>query len=131
MTETKHKPVSVPYDPAECIGDFGHLWFRPENQSEPEWVLIHTFEDNDDELAFNAMTDGCSPEDADVYDAALYVGVAYIPVSAPSCGPTAGAMVRVWLPGGGVMTVTHEDRDEAAQAMTDSVLALLTGGGNA
>jgi hypothetical protein len=127
MTDTI-KPVSVPYDPAECIGEYGHLWFRPESYSEPEWVLIRTIEDEDDELAFLALHTDCMPDDADVYDASLYIGTAYIPASAPACGPTAGAMIRVYLPGGGVMTFHRSRRDAEAKAMTDSVIALLTGG---
>lgn len=128
MTDTI-KPVSVPYSPTDCIGEFGHLWMRPESYSQHEWVLIRTIEDDDDELAFVVFLQDGPQDEQDVYDASLYIGTAYIPVSAPACGPTAGAMVRVYLPGGGVITASHEDRDDKAKAMTDAVLAALGMGG--
>jgi hypothetical protein len=119
--------IAIPYDPEQQIAEFGWLW--TDGAHEPEWLLIFTFEDDDGTLMVEAMTPDDKYDDGTraCYEAKHYAGSPYIPCTAPSCGPDAGAMVRVWLPGGGVITVTHEDRDEKAKALTDAVLAVLSG----
>lgn len=120
MTDTirKKDTIATPYDPEQVVGEWGWLWL-PETEEEGDgWVLCRTIEDDLDDILRTEAFHPMDPRDEHtVYAAEALKGTPYIPLHMPKCGPQAGAMVAVWLHGGGCLTVTHEDHgDHGARA---------------
>jgi len=78
-------PIHTPYDPEQVTGEFGWLWLD-DGPMGPEWHLVQTYVETDDELTtwFSGDGDGhestCAPADS-------YRGRPYLSAPAPTCTP--------------------------------------------
>ena len=101
---TKGKPIWTPYNPDDCVGDFGWIW----DKDSGEWLLCATVEpdgfDADLVLVFPSRTQvsedwHCDPDD--------WSGDPYISCSAPTIAPGECDGLEVVIRFGGGASATH------------------------
>jgi hypothetical protein len=117
--------IDKPYKPEESIGEWGWLWHSPSG----EWNLAFTFE-HDDELFANlyVMGEACR-EPMACLRAQGQRNSRYLPLAAPACGPRAAVLVTARLPGGGTLSISHDDPGPEADASWNHIREAMIGHG--
>ena len=128
MTEQR-ETVWTPYDPDDCIGDFGWLWL--DGPMGFEWVLVHTFGEEDGvfvDLIGRMEADGTR----DSLSGYRYAGTPYLACIAPTVEPGKCDAFEVairFAPGASAThAFGHSDRLEAVKAATFAAMSLGRGG---
>ena len=127
MTE-KRETVWTPYDPDDCIGDFGWLWL--DGPMGHEWVLVHTYGEEDGllvDLIGRMESDGTR----DSPSAHRYAGTPYLSLSQPTVEPGKCDALEVairFAPGASAThAFGHSARLEEVKAATFAAMGLGRG----
>lgn len=125
---TTPQPVWTPYDPDDCIGDFGWLWL--DGPIGHEWVLIHTYGEEDGlfvDLIGRMESDGTRASPS----AHRYAGTPYLSLLQPTAEPGKGDALEVSVrgPGGFLVAMAFGDHEGAAKVQADVFAAMGMGRG--
>ena len=128
----KRKTVWTPYNPDDCIGDFGWLWL--DGPMGHEWVLVYTGTDDPD-CPEGVLLDLIGRQDdygaCESSPAMRFAGTPYLSISQPTAKPGHSDALEVSVRGqGGFYTaMAFGDSTDAAetQAKVFAALGLLGG----
>ena len=115
--------ITTPYDPDDCVGTFGWLWMGEEPDG--DWTLVVTFDDDGTLAVTGWSMDDAYADTTPQYDADLFRGYPYLPLSAPACDPGAGLLVTIHLPSGASLSFSKEDPGPEADATRQRVIEAL------
>ena len=130
MTE-QAQPIWTPYDPDDCIGQFGWLWL--DGPTGHEWVLIFTTNDGDEENELSIDVIGRMDLDGtrDSLWADDHRGTPYLPCSAPTAEPGKCDALEVairFAPGASAThAFGHSDRLEAVKTAVFAAMGVGRG----
>ena len=116
--------IASPYDPDDCIKDFGWLWTDIDGAGK-RWNLVATRYLRDDEDPVIRFIQPGEESLGDFEEAAeAYRGRPYLPCDTPACGPQDALLITLHTdPGAPMQIAWREGRDVAP--ILDDVLAAL------
>lgn len=123
------RPIHTPYDPERVTGEFGWLWLD-DGPMGPEWHLVQTYVETDDELTIWFAGDGdghesaCAPADS-------YRGLPYLSATAPTCTPGEVDRLEVTVRFAAGGSFGHAFGNAAQAAGIDAALSWLLSPGDA